>query len=216
MNITINTDIFAAASLFRGVEDIRYYLNGLYLETGAFGARLVGCDGHQLAVAKLDGWFPNATIIIPGSLVAAVKPKAKGPQQVTLEFKEGSQSYKKSGTDKGAFIARDITLTFGDITTTAKEIDGKYPEYRRVVPNEVSNTIAQFDPKLVNRVDRACAILGYKFFTGIAHNGSSSGLTVIDDGFLVVTMPFKAEPRNTAPAWVQEPVSEAEVVRLVA
>ena len=54
MNITLNTDIFAAASLFRGVEDIRYYLNGLYLETGANGARLVGCDGHQLAVTKID------------------------------------------------------------------------------------------------------------------------------------------------------------------
>jgi DNA polymerase-3 subunit beta len=216
MNITINTDIFAAASLFRGVEDIRYYLNGLYLETGAFGARLVGCDGHQLAVAKLDGWFPNAVIIIPGSLVAAVKPKAKGPQQVTLEFKEGSQSYKKSGADKGAFIARDITLTFGDITTTAKELEGKYPEYRRVVPSEVSNTIAQFDPKLVSRLDKACATLGFKHFCGIAHNGDSSALSVFNEDFLVVTMPFKGHPGTTAPAWVQEPVSEPEVVRLAA
>lgn len=216
MNITINTDIFAAASLFRGVEDIRYYLNGLYLETGAFGARLVGCDGHQLAVAKLEGCYPNATIIIPGSLVAAVKTKAKGPQHVVLEFKEGTQSYKKSGADKGAFIARDITLTFGELTTTAKELDGKYPEYRRVVPAEVDGTIAQFDPKLVNRIDKACSILGYKFFAGIAHNGNSSGMSVINDGFLVVTMPLKVEPSKSSPAWVQEPVSEPEIVRLVA
>jgi DNA polymerase-3 subunit beta len=216
MNITINTDIFAAASLFRGVEDIRYYLNGLYLETGAFGARLVGCDGHQLAVAKLEGCYPNATIIIPGSLVAAVKTKAKGPQHVVLEFKEGTQSYKKSGADKGAFIARDITLTFGELTTTAKELDGKYPEYRRVVPAEVDGTIAQFDPKFVNRIDKACSILGYKLFTGIAHNGNSSGMSVIDEGFLVVTMPLKVEPSKSSPAWVQEPVSEPEIVRLVA
>jgi len=216
MNITINTDIFAAASLFRGVEDIRYYLNGLYLETGAFGARLVGCDGHQLAVAKLEGCYPNATIIIPGSLVAAVKTKAKEPQHVVLEFKEGTQSYKKSGADKGAFIARDITLTFGELTTTAKELDGKYPEYRRVVPAEVDGTISQFDPKFVNRIDKACSILGYKFFAGIAHNGNSSGMSVIDDGFLVVTMPLKVEPRKSSPSWVQEPVSEPEIVRLVA
>ena len=55
MQITISTDIFAAASVFRGIDDIRYYLNGLYLETGENGARLVGCDGIQLAVAKLEG-----------------------------------------------------------------------------------------------------------------------------------------------------------------
>lgn len=216
MNITLNTDIFAAASLFRGVEDIRYYLNGLYLETGANGARLVGCDGHQLAVAKIDGWYPASSIIIPGSLVAAVKTKAKGPQHVMLEFNEGRQTYKKDGDDKGAFIPRDITLTFGELTTSAKELDGKYPEYRRVVPAEVDGTAAQFDPRLVNRVDKACAILGYKFFVGIAPNGNSSGLSVIDEGFLVVTMPFKAEPNKVSPSWVQEPLSEAEPVRLVA
>jgi len=216
MNITINTDIFAAASLFRGVEDIRYYLNGLYLETGAFGARLVGCDGHQLALAKLDGGYPDAIIIIPGSLLSAVKSRAKGPKQVMLEFNEGTQSYKQSGADKGAFVARDITLTFGDITTTAKELDGKYPDYRRVVPSEVSNTIAQFDPKLVNRLDKACTTLGFKNFCGIAHNGDSSALSVFDEGFLVVTMPFKGHPSTTAPAWVQEPVSDPEVVRLAA
>lgn len=218
MNITINTDVFAAASLFRGVEDIRYYLNGLHLETGANGARLVGCDGHQLAVAKLEGCFPDAVILIPGSLVAAVKPKAKGkgPQQVVLEFTEGHQSYKKSGADKGTFIPRDITMTIGDITTTAKELDGKYPEYRRVVPSEVSNTIAQFDPRLINRIDKACSILGYKFFTGIAHNGNSSGLSVIDEGFVVVTMPFTAAPTKVSPAWVQEALIETEPVRLAA
>lgn len=212
MNITINTDIFAAAALFRGVEDIRYYLNGLYLETGSNGARLVGCDGHQLAVAKLEGDYPEASIIIPSSLVAAIKTKAKGPKEVVLEFNEGQKQFD----GKGGFIPRDITLTFGETTTTAKELDGKYPEYRRVVPTEVSGTVAQFDPKLVNRVDRACAILGYKFFTGIAHNGDSSGLTVIDDGFLVVTMPFKAEPRAVSPAWVQEALTEPEPERLAA
>jgi DNA polymerase-3 subunit beta len=211
MQITINTDIFAAASVFRGIDDIRYYLNGLYLETGANGARLVGCDGHQLAVAKLEGSFQASSIIIPGSLVAAVNAKAKGPDKVTLEFKEGNQRNKK-----GVFEARDITLTFGELTTTAKELDGKFPDYRRVVPNEVDGTVAQFDPKLISRIDRACNILGYKFFVGIAPNGDKSGLSVIDDGFLVVTMPLRAEPRKSSPAWIQEALNNPEPVRLAA
>lgn len=216
MNITINTDIFVAASLFRGIDDIRYYLNGLLIETGANGARLVGCDGHQLAVARIDGEYPESSIILPGSLVATVKSKTKGPQIVVLEFKEGHQHFKKQGKAEGIFVPRDITLTFGETTTSAKELDGKFPDYRRVVPSEVDGTTAQFDPSLVNRIDKACSILGYKFFVGIAHNGKSSGLSVIDEGFLVVTMPFNADPLNTSPAWVQEPLIESKLVQFAA
>lgn len=55
MNIAINTDNFVGVSLFFEIDDIRYFLSGLYLETGANGARLITTDGHQLAVAKLEG-----------------------------------------------------------------------------------------------------------------------------------------------------------------
>jgi DNA polymerase-3 subunit beta len=216
MNITIRTDIFVAATLFRGIDDIRYYLNGLLLETGANGARLVGCDGHQLAVARIDGWFPEATIILPGSLVATVKAKAKGPQSIELEFKEGHQKYRKKAQAEGEFLPRDITLTFGETTTTSKELDGKFPEYRRVVPNEADGITAQFDPWLVSRVDKACSLLGYKHFVGIAQNGKSAGLSVIDEGFLVVTMPFNADPLKIAPSWIQQIISEPEQVRIAA
>ena len=212
MNITISTDIFAAVSLFRGIEDIRYYLNGLYLEAGAHGARLVGCDGHQLAVAKLDGEYPEASIILPNSLVAAIKSKSKGPQVVTLDFNQGIQKYRKNGE----FLPRDITLTFAEITTTAKELDGKFPDYRRVVPSEVDGTTAQFDPRLINRIEKACSTLGYKSFTGIAYNGDRSALSVIDENFVVVTMPLRAEPKNASPAWVQESLCKPEPVRLAA
>jgi DNA polymerase III sliding clamp (beta) subunit (PCNA family) len=191
-------------------------LNGLLLETGANSARLVGCDGHQLAVAKIDGEYPESSIILPGSLVATVKSKAKGPQAVILEFKDGHQTYKKNGNAEGIFVPRDITLTFGETTTSAKELDGKFPDYRRVVPSEVDGATAQFDPSLVNRIDKACSILGYKFFVGIAHNGKSSGLSVIDECFLVVTMPFNADPLKTSPAWVQESLVESETVRFAA
>jgi DNA polymerase-3 subunit beta len=216
MNITINTSIFAAVALFRGVDDIRYYLNGLYLETGANGARLVGCNGHQLAVAKIEGEYPESSIIIPGSLVAAVKSKAKGPQQVTLEFKDGAQQYVKKGNVEGVFVPRDITLTIGEMTSTAKELDGKFPEYRRVVPSETDGATAQFDPSLIGCIDKACTILGSKSFVGIAYNGDKSGLSVINENFVVVTMPYKIFPLNVSPAWVQESLIQPAPVRLAA
>jgi DNA polymerase-3 subunit beta len=216
MNITINTNIFAAVSLFRGIDDIRYYLNGLYLETGANGARLVATDGHQLTVAKLEGCYPESSIILPGNLVAVVKSKAKGPQQVMLEFNDGHQLFEKKKNVDGVFVPRDITLTFGEITTTSKELDGKFPDYRRVVPNDVDGTTAQFDPRLINRIEKACSFLGCKSFTGIAYNGDKSGLSVIDENFVVVTMPYKTYPTNVSPAWVQESLYKPEPVLLAA
>lgn len=204
MNIKIKADIFAAVSLFRGINDVRYYLNGLLLETGIKGARLVGCDGHQLAVAKIEGEFPMASIIIPSCLVDVVKKKVQSAQFVTLDFTKGNKQHRDEGNVKGMFVPRDITLSYGETTTTSKELDGKYPDYRRVVPDKTDGTVAQFDPRLVNRIDKACSILGYKFFSGIAHNGDKSGLSVIDDGFVVVTMPFKTDPKKVPPAWVTE------------
>lgn len=216
MNIIIRTDSFAAVALFRAIDDIRYYLNGLYLETGANGARLVGCDGHQLGIARIEGDYPESSIILPGCLVAAVKAKTRSPKFVTLEFPDGGQQFVDRNNAKDVFVPRDITMTYGETTTTAKEMDGKFPDYRRVVPSEVDGTAAQFDPKLVNRIDRACSLLGYKHFVGIAHNGRSSALSVVDEGFLIVTMPFNTEPLKVAPHWVQEPLIESELVRFAA
>lgn len=216
MNIIIKTDIFAAVALFRAIKDIRYYLNGLYLETGANGARLVGCNGHQLAVARIEGKYPESSTILPGSLVATVKAKARSPKFVTLEFPDGGQQFVDKDNAKGVFVPRDITLTYGETTTAAKEVDGKFPDYRHAIPFEVDGTTAQFDPKLVNRIDRACSLLGYKHFVGIAHNGKCSALSVVDEGFLIVTMPFNTEPLKVAPHWVQEPLIESELVRFAA
>ena len=216
MKITIRTDIFAAVSLFRGLEDVRYYLNGIYLETGSLGARLVATDGHQLAVAKIDGDYPKSSLILPNTLVAAVKSKSKGLMAVTLEFTEGPLQYLKKGNVEGVFVPRDITLTFGEISTTAKELDGKFPDYRRVVPEKVDSTPAQFDPRLIIRIEKACSILGYKSFNGIAYNGDRSALSVIDEGFVVVTMSYKIDPLKTSPSWVQESLSNPEPDRLAA
>jgi len=207
MNIKIKADIFAAVSLFRGQNDVRNYLNGLYLETGPKGARLVGCDGFQLAVAKIDGDYPVSSIIIPGCLVDVVKSKAKSAQSVTLDFEKGDKQFKDMDNVKGIFVPRNITLNYGETTTTSKELDGKYPDYRRVVPDKTDGNAAQYDPRLIIRIDKACSILGYKHFTGIAYNGDKSGLSVIDDRFVVVTMSIRVDPMKESPAWVKEPLT---------
>ena len=214
MNIKIKADIFAAASLFRGINDVRYYLNGLYLETGPKGARLVGCDGHQLAVARIEGDYPVSSIIIPGCLVDVVKKKVQSAQFVTLDFAKGEKQYKDQENIKGMFLPRDITLSYGETTTTSKELDGNYPDYRRVTPEKTDGKAAQYDPRLVIRIDKACSILGFKHFTGIAYNADKSGLSVINDHFIVVTMPIRVDPEKSLPGWVKEPLKGKSPVQV--
>lgn len=215
MKITISTDVFAAVSLFRGITDVRFYLNGLHLETGTEGARLVATDGRQLAVSKIVGSYPESSITLPNSIVATVKLKARGAKFVILDFEEGHPTCDESGV----FVARNIVLNFADMTVIGIEVDGKFPDYRRVVPTSADGNIAQYDPALLMRVQKASNMLGFPHFSGIAQNGGSSGFSVLTEDLLVVTMPYRAEPEMTTPAWVQaslNPPADTVMQRLAA
>lgn len=211
MKITINTDIFAAASLFKATQDIRYYLNGLYLESGPKGARLVATDGHTMCIAQILGEYPVTSIIIPTSLAAIVKHKAKSSRVVELEF---SEEVSPAG-------AREISLSFDGSKTIGKEIEGRFPDFQRVVPDKASGEVAQFNPDYLVRVQKASTILGNGlFFGGMAMNGLSSSFSVLRDDFVVVLVPVRCTPIMETPAWIREsmnpPAKPAKVAKVKA
>ena len=102
-------------------QDVRYYLNGMLMEIGDDGLRLVATDGHRLAICDLAdhaGDIDNQRIIIPrkgiqelGRLLA----DASGETAVTL-----GSNFIQVGTDNGSFIS--------------KLINGIYPDYHNVIP----------------------------------------------------------------------------------
>ena len=110
MKIDISSDVFAAVALFRGLKDTRHYINGVFLESGVAGARLIATDGQQVAIFKIDGKYPEASVILPDNIVLAVKPKGRGTHNVTIEFNEGHLAYDKK--NKTA-IPRNILITCG-------------------------------------------------------------------------------------------------------
>ncbi|MDI2075517.1 DNA polymerase-3 subunit beta [Bradyrhizobium japonicum] len=106
-------------------EETRYYLNGIYLHTRKDGNRHtlrgVATDGHRLA--RLDVDLPEGAtgmpgIIIPRKTVTEVKNLFNvGDQEVQIELSQ----------NKIRFIA-------GDLVLTSKLIDGQFPDYDRVIP----------------------------------------------------------------------------------
>ena len=103
-------------------QDVRYYLNGLLLEVGPQNVKAVATDGHRLAVARLDGTTgleEARSIIVPRKAVLELS---------RLLTAEDSELKVRVGTNA-------IQLTIDNVRLTSKLIDGKFPDYGRVIPD---------------------------------------------------------------------------------
>ena len=103
-------------------QDVRYYLNGLLLDIGDGILRAVATDGHRLAIAEMaaDTGDSSRQVIVPRKGISELlRLLGSGDGEVTLDV--GSNA---------------IQVTLPDVRLTSKLIDGKFPDYRRVVPKE--------------------------------------------------------------------------------
>lgn len=114
-------ELLDATSFAMAQQDVRFYLNGMLFEVGSDYLRVVATDGHRLAMETL-------------SLATTVTET----QQLILPRK-GIMELARLLSDEGG----DIQLTFGqnhiraaipEFTFTSKLVDGKFPDYNRVLP----------------------------------------------------------------------------------
>jgi len=134
-------------------QDVRYYLNGTLLETDGKMLRTVATDGHRLAIAET-------------SLDAA---KAVQPQQVIVPRKgvlELQRILGNSGEVEIAIGTNHIRLQIGDIRFTSKLIDGKFPEYGRVIPANPGKTVV-VDRESMRAALQRTAILSNEKYRGV-------------------------------------------------
>ena len=112
--------LFDLASFCQSSEETRYYLNGVYLHSHEGTARAVATDGHRLARidSSIQADFPG--IIIPRKIVGELR-KLDG-DQVTVQISETK-----------------LRVTAGDVVLLSKVIDGTFPDYTRVVPQNNTN-----------------------------------------------------------------------------
>jgi DNA polymerase-3 subunit beta len=115
-------------------QDVRYYLNGLLLETERKRLRAVATDGHRLALSEAE-------------LLAAASRDGDGEVQLALG-------------------ANHIRVHLDGIRLTSKLIDGRFPEYGRVVPAEPKNVL-KADRNLFRQALQRTAILSNEKYRGV-------------------------------------------------
>jgi DNA polymerase-3 subunit beta len=133
-------------------QDIRYYLNGLLMVVDGGELKLVATDGHRLAFAsmELSASLPRSEAIIPRKTVLELsKLLADTDEEVRIEL-SGSQA----------------AFGFGSIDLVSKLIDGKFPDYTRVIPTSHKNKL-QADRELLRQALQRAAILSNEKFRGV-------------------------------------------------
>lgn len=143
-------------------QDIRYYLNGLLLIAEDTELRMVATDGHRLAYAA-------------NTLDAPVNQRCETilPRKTVLEL---SRQLADSDDPLEVILAgNQAVFRFGAIELVTKLIDGKFPDYQRVIPQNHPGLVALPRQALLSALQRA-AILTNEKFRGVR--------MVLDDGAL--------------------------------
>jgi len=133
-------------------QDIRYYLNGMLLVLDAGTLQAVATDGHRLSWASLAvaGSFTRQEVILPRKTVlelAKLLEEVEDP--VTIDI-----------------LANQARFRFGNVELVSKVVDGKFPDYNRVIPTGHTKEIALKRTELLAALQRA-AILSNEKFRGV-------------------------------------------------
>jgi DNA polymerase III subunit beta len=144
-------------------QDVRYYLNGMLLEIDSLSLRAVATDGHRLALCE-----------------TALAVKAKTAQQVIVPRKgvlELQRILTEEGNAEVAIGTNHVRAQIGDVRFTSKLIDGRFPEYSRVIPAAAPNAI-KADRDALRQALQRTAILSNEKYRGIRITVKKNVLTV--------------------------------------
>ena len=153
----IDSTAFAMAQ-----QDVRYYLNGLYLEILGGRLRVVATDGHRLALATGPALVeaPDTGVIIPRKGVLELSRLLDGSAPLELAI----------GTNH-------IRAANEQFTFTSKLVDGKFPDYERVIPKNADKSVIGERGELKQAFTRT-AILSNEKYRGVRLKLSDNNLEI--------------------------------------
>ncbi|WP_286785716.1 MULTISPECIES: DNA polymerase III subunit beta [Pseudomonas] len=134
-------------------QDVRYYLNGMLLEVSANVLRAVATDGHRLAMCSMTAGIEQADrhqVIVP----------RKGILELARLLTE------QDGEVAIVLGQHHIRATTGDFTFTSKLVDGKFPDYERVLPKGGDKLVVG-DRQVLREAFSRTAILSNEKYRGI-------------------------------------------------
>lgn len=130
-------------------QDIRYYLNGLLLIVESNQAKVVATDGHRLAFAALviDAQVEKQEVIIPRKTVIELERLLEDSDELIRVDIAGSQ----------------VRFQFGNVELVSKLVEGKFPDYQRVIPTGYKNAFVISREELIGCLQRAAILTNEKF-----------------------------------------------------
>lgn len=146
-------------------QDVRYFLNGLLVEVHNDKIISVATDGHRLAKTLID--VPNLGLEMVQSIV---------PRKAVLEISKFLNPEAEQGVEV-KLNASHILVQSGDFMFISKLIDGRFPDYEKVIPANLDKHIIINRANLIDILSRA-AILSNEKFRGVSLNISNNVLKV--------------------------------------
>lgn len=130
-------------------EETRYYLNGIYLHTGEENGsavlRTASTDGHRLARVSVN--LPQGAADIPGIII---------PKKTVAELRKLLAEYQ--GDVEVSTSETKIIFSFGHVVVSSKLIDGKFPDYDRVIPKGNDKILEVNSKEFAEAVDRVSTV----------------------------------------------------------
>ncbi len=134
-------------------QDVRYYLNGLLLEVDSGMIRTVATDGHRLAVCE------HKTQVSPGEKIQVILPR-KGVMELSRLLSDEDEPVKMTvGNNHVCAVLKEYSFT-------SKLIDGKFPDYQRVIPRDSDKDVTA-DHELLRQALVRTSILSNEKYRGI-------------------------------------------------
>jgi len=133
-------------------QDIRYYLNGMLLVIDKGSLQAVATDGHRLSYASIavTGNYSKQEVILPRKTVLELgKLLEDSDAELTIDL-----------------LTNQVRFRFSNIELVSKVVDGKFPDYNRVIPSGHSKQIDLSRAELLQALQRA-AILSNEKFRGV-------------------------------------------------
>ncbi len=151
-------------------EETRYYLNGIYLHPAQAAdmpvLRAVATDGHRLA--QMDIALPEGAAGMPGVIV---------PRKTVHELGRLLEAGDHQATI--SVSPAKVRFEIGDVTLTSKLIDGTFPDYGRVIPQNNDKELRVSNAEFIGAVDRVSTIASDRGrAVKLALNGSKLTLSV--------------------------------------
>ena len=132
------------------LQDVRFYLNGLLLEISPKLLRTVATDGHRLAMCE-------QALDTPAEEIYQVIIPRKGILELNRLLEENDQSLTID------IASNHLRVNSGEMSFTTKLIDGRFPDYQRVLPQGSDKTIVLDNQEFRQALNRASILSNERY-----------------------------------------------------